>query len=76
MTLWIPYATKVKTQWVERAKTDKNWAEWLKHVEKQLAAKPSSLAYSIVWIFYHELWHNLGYRHKQMNNAAFKRLAE
>lgn len=35
-----------------------------------------TLAFSLAWVLYHELWHNLGYDHRKMNDAAFKRLAE
>jgi hypothetical protein len=75
--LRIPSAEFViKPKWQEEAKRDGNTARWLKHAKDQAMVQRDTLGFSLAWVYYHELRHNVGYDHRQMKDVTFKRLAE
>ena len=80
----------IKPEWEARAKTDLTFSKWLRDAKEQTMIRRDTLAFSLAWVFYHELWHNLGYDHRRvyefcrnvgydhrpMDDRTFKRLAE
>ena len=66
----------VKPEWEVQAKTDVKFSSWLSDAKDQAMTSCDTLVFSLCWVFYHELWHNVGYAHRRMNDVTFKRLAE